>query len=177
MSQKTGISGCMSPVASLTWLVQTFIMLAGCRMIPPLNSSRSEAKKQQMFNLEHVSSEQRITFLSKLGIDEVSLVPNTNAVSVTSSSEQLQRAGLVLDLVDTEEEFVIENPGPASSVRALPSNSQIATVLGDIKIGIFTDPPKTDEQPRGIIDINRRKIQINRLTETVYNLKSATQIK
>jgi len=59
----------------------------------------------------------------------------------------------VLDLVDTEKKFVIENLGPASSVRALPSNSQIETVLGNIRIGTFTDPPKMDEQYRGIIDI------------------------
>lgn len=83
---------------------------------------------------------------------------DTNVVSVTGSPGQLRRAGLVLDLVDTEEEFVIKNLGPASSVRALPSNSQIATILGDIRIGTFTGPPITDEQPRGIINIQEGSV-------------------
>lgn len=59
----------------------------------------------------------------------------------------------MLDLADVKEEFVIENLGPASTVRTLPSNSQISTGIGDIMIGTFTSPPKMDKQARGIIDI------------------------
>jgi len=146
-------SGCILP-----WLVLIFLMLAGCQIILPQNGSQSKTDKQLVYNPQHVSSEQCIAFLSELGIDKATLVPDTNGVLVTGPTEQLKRAGIALEMVDTKEGYVIENLGPASSVRALPSNSRIATKLGDIKIGTFTDPPKTDERPQGIIDIHRDSI-------------------
>ena len=142
----------------LIWFVLIFLMLAGCRTVLNRNNQQPEAKEQQIFNLKHVSGEQCIAFLSKVGISETSLVPDTNAVSVTGSPEQLCRAGLVLDLVDTKEKFIIENLGSASSVRTLPSNSQIATVLDNIRIGTFTNPPRMDEHSRGLIDIQGNSV-------------------
>ena len=139
----------------LSWGVLVILMFAGCRTIPPNNgeSTLSESGEQQVFDLEHIAREQCIAYLCQLGFDEVSPVPLAYAVSVTGSPEQLRRAGLVLGLVDVKEEFVIKSLGPASVVRTLPSNTQIARALGDIRIGTFTEPPQTDKQSRGIIDI------------------------
>jgi len=81
-----------------------------------------------------MDSKQCIAFLSQLDLDEVSPVPEANAVLATGSPEQLSRASLLIDLVDAKENFVVENLGPASLVRTLPSNSWIATGLGDIRI-------------------------------------------
>ena len=114
----------------------------------------SVACMHQKFVLEHIRSEQCMILLSKLGLDQVSPVPNANAVLIFASPELLRRASLVLDIIDVKEEFVIENLGPASAVRNLPSNTQIATTLGDIRIGTFEDPPKLSAQTRGIIDIH-----------------------
>ncbi len=139
----------------LSWCVLAILMFTGCQTIPPNDgeSTLSESGMQQVFDLEHIAREQCIAYLCQLGLDEVSPVPLVYAVSVTGSPEQLRRAGLVLDLVDVKEEFVIENLGLTSIVRTLPSNSQIAAALGDIRIGTFTEPPQTDKQSRGIIDI------------------------
>ncbi len=139
----------------LFFWVLVILISTGCRTILPQDSTRSELSKQQIFNLEHLSSEQCITFLSKLGINKVTKMPEANAVLVTGSTEQLQRATILLSLVDTNENFIIENLGPSSIVRALPSNSQIAAALGNIRIGTFTNPPQTDGQVKGIIDIHR----------------------
>jgi type II secretory pathway component GspD/PulD (secretin) len=137
----------------LSWWVLAIPMFAGCRTISPHDGMLSDPGEQQVFNLEHAGTEQCITLLSQLDLGEVIEVPDVNAVSVTGSPEQLRKAGLVLNLVDAKEEFVIENLGHASIVRTLPSNSQISTGLGDIRIGTFTSPPKMDKQARGIIDI------------------------
>ncbi len=134
--------------------VLALLMFSGCRTTSPGKDTLSESGKQQVFDLEHLGSEQCIAFLSQLGISKVSKVPDANTVLVTGSSEQLDRASLVLRLVDTSENFVIENLGPASMVRSLPSNSQFATALGDIRIGTFTNPPQTEKQAKGIIDIH-----------------------
>lgn len=147
----------------LSWVVMLILMLAGCRTISPYDGVRSEPSEQQVFDqwfdLEHLDREQCIaTFLSQLDLDKVSPVPEANAVLVTGSPGQLRRASLVLDLVDAKEDFIVENLGPASMVRTLPSNSQIATNLREIRIGTFTDPPQTDKKVRGIIDIQKGSV-------------------
>jgi len=145
----------------LSWLVMLILMFAGCRTISRHDGAQSEPSEQQVFNLEHMDREQCIaTFLSQLDLDEVSPVPEVpdDAVLVTGSPEQLRRVSLVLDLVDAKEDFIIENLGPASTVRTLPSNSQIATELKEIRIGTFTEPPQTDKKARGIIDIQKGSV-------------------
>lgn len=139
----------------LCWGVMSILMLAGCRTTSPHDgdSTLSESSEQLVFDLEHIAREQCIAYLFQLGLDEVSPVPLAYAVSVTGSPEQLRRVALVLDLIDAKEDFVIENLGPASMVRTLPSNSQIAAAIGEIRFGTFADPPQSDEQARGIIDI------------------------
>jgi len=46
-----------------------------------------------------------------------------------------------LKLVDAKEPFVIKAIFPASSVKNLPSNEQIAAEVGNISIGTFSEPP------------------------------------
>lgn len=147
---------------ALSWVLMLILMFAGCRTISPHDGARSEPSEQQVFELEHMDREQCIaTFLSQLDLDEASPVPevpDANALLVTGSPEQLRRVSLVLDLVDAKEDFIVENLGPASMVRTLPSNSQIATELREIRIGTFTDPPQTDKKARGIIDIQKGSV-------------------
>jgi len=116
------------------WSILAILMFAGCRTISSQNGLRVGTSNQKVFNLVHMDSKQCIAFLSQLDLDEVSPVPEANAVLATGSPEQLSRASLLLDLVDAKENFVVENLGPASLVRTLPSNSWIATGLGDIRI-------------------------------------------
>jgi general secretion pathway protein D len=134
------------------------LTFAGCQTTPPDDGAQSEAGEQRVFVLEHVDREDcTATFLSRLEIGDTSPVHDVpdNAVLVSGSPEQLSRASLVLELVDTKEDFVIEDLGPASMVRTLPSNLQIAAELGDIRIGTFVHPPQTDREARGIIDIQK----------------------
>jgi len=137
----------------LFWGVLAILTFAGCRTISPRVAARSGPSEQQVFDLEYIDRERCIAYLRQLDIGEVSPVPLAYAVSVTGSPEQLRRAALVLDLIDAKEDFVIENLGPASTARTLPSNSQMSTALGGIRIGTFSNPPQSDGQARGIIDI------------------------
>jgi len=118
----------------------------------------SEQNSKRVFDLEYISCDQCVAFLSKLGITNVSPVDEAKAVSVTGLPEQLRRADITLDLVDGKGDFVIENLGTISIARIIPSNSQIATTLGDITIGTFNDPPRAVEGARGIIDIQDNSI-------------------
>ncbi|MHC4117366.1 MAG: secretin N-terminal domain-containing protein [Planctomycetota bacterium] len=128
-------------------------MSDGCRTASSEVATKSEQDERRTFALEHINCDQAVTFLSQLELTEVSPVAEANAVSVAGSSVQLLRASLVVDLVDTEEYFVIENLGPVSTARVLPSNSEIAAALGDVTVGTFSKPPESDEKTPGIIDI------------------------
>jgi len=119
-----------------------------------IGGGRSGTCEHHKFVLEHMRSDQCIAFLSQLGLDGVSPIPEANAVLIAAPPDQLRRVSLVLDIVDAKEDFVIENIGPASAVRTLPSNLQIAAALGDVMIGTFADPPWSGAQTRGIIDIH-----------------------
>lgn len=141
-------------VCAFCRIVPVILLLAGCRTTRPGDDTISESRNRQVFDLKFLEIERSVDFLSQLGFDEISLKPDTNSVSVTGSPERLHRASLVMEMIDTEEDFVVENLGPASAARNLPSNAQIATALGGITIGTFTDPPDADVQTRGIIDID-----------------------
>lgn len=137
---------------ALSWGLLAILTFVSCRTTSPEAAGRSEPS-EQVFDLKHASTERCIDFLCQLGLEQVSAVPEANAVLVAGPPEQLRRAALVVDLIDAEEVFVIENLGTVSIVRNLPSNSQIASALGDIRIGTFADPPEKGERARGIIDI------------------------
>ena len=124
----------------------------------PYVNMLSEHNNKRVFNLEYISCDQGVAFLSKLGISDVLPMPETNAILVAGSPELLHRIGLIFDLVDEKEDFVIEDLGPISNARTFPSNSQIATAIGDIMIGTFDDPPQTVNRTQGIIDIQGNSV-------------------
>ncbi|MGD2094435.1 MAG: hypothetical protein PVH77_05445, partial [Phycisphaerales bacterium] len=135
------------------WAALMILVFAGCNTNPPFESAWSGQSEEHVFDLKHIGNEQCVAFLSKLNLDHVSTIPEVSAVSVNGSPEQIHRAKLVLELVDVQEYFVIENLGPASKARTFPSNTQLAEALGNIRIGTFNEPPQSDKQTRGIIDI------------------------
>jgi type II secretory pathway component GspD/PulD (secretin) len=104
--------------------------------------------------LRYLDAEQCNFFLGPLGLRYVPVVPGANLFSVRGTPDQVKRAKLVLDVVDSPEDYCIENLGPASIVRTLPSNEQIAMALGNINIGTFNKPPVKDTNLRAIIDIH-----------------------
>ena len=106
--------------------------------------------------LRHLDSEQCNVLLDPLGLEKVKFVPvapGANLVFVRGTPYQLRRAMLVLDVVDSPEDYYIENLGPAFSVRTLPSHEQIETTLGNISVGTFNEPPANDAGSRAIIDV------------------------
>jgi len=78
----------------ISWGILVILMFTGCWTISPHDGMPSEPGEQQVFNLEHLGSEQCIAFLSQLNLDKVSPVPEANAILVTGSPEQLRRTGL-----------------------------------------------------------------------------------
>ena len=86
------------------------LTLAGRQTISPAESGWSGFIRPRMLDLEQMSCETYIAFLSQLSFDEVSPVPEARVVSITDPPKQLYGARIVTDLPGFQENFVIENP-------------------------------------------------------------------
>jgi type II secretory pathway component GspD/PulD (secretin) len=139
-------------------IVLVTLIFTGCKTTPPNKGvTIFGTSVQQRYVLYHLDPEQCNVLLGPLGLEEVkylSYSPESNILVARGTPEQLKRAEPVLDVVDSHEDYCIENLGPASSVRTLPSNEQIAMALGNINIGTFNEPPVNDANSRAIIDIH-----------------------
>jgi len=163
----------------VTWfLFFAAILVYGCNQIQKDLTQRSEPGEQGGFVLQEISLGQGKAFLDELGLGTVFLIPHRNALLVTGSPSDLRKARVVLELVDGKDEFVIETLAPAvalglvdgkgklvaetlpppAAVRTVPTNDQIAQVLGDITIGTFADPPQPGRHARGIIDVHGDRV-------------------
>lgn len=138
---------------SLLWSIVVAVVLGGCSTPSRVDDSADESA-HQVFHLTNISAERGQTILSELGLGEASAGPEPNSLFVCGSPEDLQRAGIVLALVDVNEPCVVQSVALAAEVRALPSNDQIAESIGDIRIGMFSKPPKRGDGAQAIIDIH-----------------------
>lgn len=131
----------------------SIVGLAGCHA--PLKPDETAAQTpHQVFRLTTITAQRGEAILSDLGLGESSPAPEPNSLLVRGSAEDLQRAGIVLALVDTNEPCMIQRLAPAAEVRTLPSNNVIAESIGDIAIGTFSKPPEPGGSARVIIDIH-----------------------
>jgi type II secretory pathway component GspD/PulD (secretin) len=135
-------------------LLLTAILFSGCSHAPVSQKTQPSSKEQKTFFLQEISPVQAKVFLMQLGMAEVSISLKKNAVILNGSTEELQKASVILDLVDMKDRYVIETLAPLSDARTIPANNRIASALGDISIGTFTNPPERDKHARAIIDIH-----------------------
>lgn len=138
----------------LLWIILAASMLTGCRAAAPdPGPCDSKTGVQRTYRLRHLPLERCEAVLGSLGLEKIDSAPDANSVLLEGTLDQLTRAERVLDVVDVPEDCCVEDLGPASVVRTLPSNSQIAAALGDISIGTFDKPPAAGAGSRAIIDI------------------------
>jgi hypothetical protein len=89
-------------------LVVLVVLFSGCHPTPRGPGPRSAVGTHKVFALKVVAPEQARACLSELGLGRVSSLPDPNALLVAGTYRDLHRAGVVLDLVDSEEEYTIE---------------------------------------------------------------------
>lgn len=118
------------------------------------------ASRYRIFPLKHISIEQGKKYLADAQLGTVTHLPGTAALLVTAQPDELIKAKTILDLVDSQEPFVIEAILPASMAKNIPSNEQIAAQLGNMSIGSFSNPPDNNAAAKAIIDINNDSVVI-----------------
>ena len=134
------------------------LALCGCSHGPAGVTAPAKLSEQKVFDLKEITPERGKTLLTELNIGEVSIVPGRNALCVAGTASDLYRVGVILDLVDTRDESVVETLAPVSEARTVPTNARIAEALGNVAVGTFANPPKADERTRAIIDVHGESV-------------------
>jgi type II secretory pathway component GspD/PulD (secretin) len=137
----------------MTWLlVGTIIWLCGCSSAPP-GASTAEQTQTQTLVVHTITAAQAEAILRGAGLTAVRPGSEPNVLLVSGGAAEIQKAGVILELADVNEALVAEKLAPASMVRTLPSNEQIAQSIGGIALGTFAFAPAPGAGARGIIDI------------------------
>ena len=124
------------------------------------NGQAGEAglSRYRVFSLKHISAEQGKEYLTQFGIETVSLLPSPNTLLVTASAAELIKVSSVLEIVDAEQQYVIKSICAVSEIKNLPSSGKIASEVGNISIGTFTELPERGPKTRVIIDVRNSKL-------------------
>ncbi|UCD52923.1 MAG: hypothetical protein JSW27_09835 [Phycisphaerales bacterium] len=141
----------------ILWLLSAVALFCGCDSLNE-NHCVSEALGQETFPLTSITAEQARTALSGLGLGIIASPDDPNVLLLSGSPDEMKKASVVLSLIDTNAPYVIEPLAPATMARTLPSNQQIARVIGHCAIGTFPTPPGSDRTRPGIIDIQGESI-------------------
>ncbi|MCL5283082.1 MAG: hypothetical protein M1376_24635, partial [Planctomycetes bacterium] len=117
----------------------------------------ADAARHEVIPLTNIAPERAKEFLTRLGLGTASKLAGTNALLVTAEPGDLQKAIVLINLVDTHTEYGIQELGPAFG-KTLPSSVQIASVMNGLSIGTFANPPRDKTKTQAIVDIHNGKI-------------------
>jgi general secretion pathway protein D len=141
--------------------------------IPPV------AARYRVFSLKHISAEQGKKYLADAGLGTVSQLPGVNALLVTAQAEELVKASALIELVDAEQIFNIKAIPSAPEAAHFPSNEQIASQVGDISIGTFSNPPISTAKNKAIVDVHNNTVivaapfeQFDKIISAIEQLRS-----
>ncbi|MHC4645757.1 MAG: hypothetical protein ACYTBJ_09640 [Planctomycetota bacterium] len=123
----------------------------------PVKAS-SLSDRYRVFSLRHITAEKGKEYLAVLGLGTVSQLPGANMLLVTAQPSDLKKAGVVLELVDKKEPFVIEVISAVSPESEFGSREQLAAAIGEVLIGSFSNPPEGTMPAKAIVDIHDGKL-------------------
>jgi len=144
-------------LGSICWSLAVVVLLCGCHSINE-DQRPSDTLSQETISLTTITTARAREALSDLGLGLIASPGDPNTLLLSGPPEELQKAGTVLSLIDTDDPYVIETLAPATMARTLPSNEQIARTIGRCALGTFAAPPDADEARRGIMDIQGESI-------------------
>jgi len=144
---------------SVNIVMAVTLLLMGNSLFAAQRADASEGPGYELVKLKNISVERGKKYLAQLVATTVTHYPNTLTLLVSGEPAEVAKAVIILDLVDSPEQFVIKEILPVSAARNMPSNDQIASKLHPsltrgISIGSFSNPPSKDASTRAIIDIH-----------------------
>jgi general secretion pathway protein D len=118
-----------------------------------------EPPRYRVFNLKHISAEQTKKYLDLTGVNVEVQILREDMFSITGLRPELAKASQVIKLVDAESKFIIKSISIPSDFNDVPTNEEIASQIGGILIGSFSEPP-AGVGPKAIIDRLEEKLVI-----------------
>ncbi|NIA16765.1 MAG: hypothetical protein GWO86_00275 [Planctomycetes bacterium] len=117
------------------------------------NTANTSAVRARIFTLNNISAQEGREYLKKLAIGETVLpIPGTRAMSVTGNSLELVRAATVLNLVDSEEKYLIKKIA-LKDTDSIPGYEELSRKLVPaISIGSLISRPGGKSAARAIVD-------------------------
>jgi type II secretory pathway component GspD/PulD (secretin) len=132
-----------------------------------------EEPRFRVFALKHISTEQAKNILVEADLGTVSQLPADSMILVTGQPRQLLKASAILKLFDAETPVVMKAVLPASAAGKLPSNEQIATEIGNMSIGSFSNPPDGIGKDKAIIDVHNDSVVVIATAEKLATIIDA----
>ena len=163
---------------SSKWYIITVILtLFSIKSSGVLSAAQLDTVKYDFIAFYNISSEKGLEYLTEAKVGDVSCLPGSPTVLVTSSNPaNLQKARTIRDLVDCSQEYAIKFVPLIA--KELPSGKQIMNNIGTMTIGDFSNPPAQDGYARTIVDICDKNViiiapskLINRIADTVNKLQ------
>lgn len=144
----------------LNFICAVTVIMSGSYLSAAEQGAAPGVARYRVFSLKNISSEQGKKYLAEAGVGTVSQLPGVNVLLVTATPEELIKASAILGLVDANEPFSIKAISTAAEAAKFPSNEQIASKVGDISIGTFSNPPSDTTKPMAIIDVHYEAVII-----------------
>ncbi len=134
------------------------VLVSGCNQVTSDLGESAPVATTKLFVVKHASADTCLTFLSELDLSVTVAKTLSDTLEVTGPEAQIDRAGVVLDVIDVNEPCAALVLGAVAQARNLPSNEEIEQTLQDVTIGTFAEPPTREAANRVIVDIFRDKV-------------------
>jgi len=144
---------CSSPSRELSSLLKAAILSAVILAVAAPAQDGAAPERFMSRTLRYITPEQAITYINQTNLGTASRIPNTQTILITATTEDLEKARTLLELVDSKEQYSIvllsDNPDLISLVR----RNKLADSLTDFSVGSFAVLPPEKEKPRVLIDL------------------------
>jgi len=139
-------------------LVTIIVFVSSLR---PLNAAEEKDQAGPERNiaraLRHISADQGRKYLSELGLGTVSQLGKANMLLVTGRQTELLKAKALLDLIDSQREYVVKTIA-YEATEQLPDSEIVAAQVGGVSVGTFLDPPSSFEKSGVIVDVHNGSV-------------------
>ncbi len=139
-------------LGTMALAILTASVLSGCASMSPEARVAAEKVRTRQFHIEEIGAERAAAILGQLHLGTAFVLPGHEIIVVRGTPDELDRAAVVVDVVDTGIAYTVERLGPAH-MDGMPDPSEFAQVLGDAAIGTLAEPPRPGARTRGIIDV------------------------
>jgi len=118
-------------------------------------SAKQPVLRNRVYKFRHISASNAKERLVSLGIGRnINELPHNSLIVESDNPAALVKASSLLDMIDSEQPFVIKTILVSPDIQKLPRNDEIAAELGDIIVGTFKEPPTDSTKPCAIVDIH-----------------------